>query len=223
VAFRLNARVVANFARYAPHSLAGSVSARFLPEADPPHDPRVRCAQRGAVFITRRQFHRNRALTLPASEENEDKYKKSGAARTWARSTTFEQKNLPLRASTLAEAGGGWVGCGFDPRKPGFLSAARCRAPLVCPGVRRAHGASVHFHDREPQRRGPLRCPADLYDARFATSGIHARQHWSRLALVSSQTVRRLPHTSNTQHAASIARAALAQATLAEKQTRDLV
>ena len=57
------------------------------------------------------------------------------------------------------------VGCGFDPRKPGFLSAARCRAPLVCPGVRRAHGASVHFHDREPQRRGPLRCPADLHDA----------------------------------------------------------
>jgi len=53
--------------------------------------------------------------------------------------------------------------------------------------------------------------------------GIHARQHWSRLALVSSQTVRRLSHTSNTQHAASVARAALAQATSAEKQMRDLV
>ena len=57
----------------------------------------------------------------------------------------------------------------------------------------------------------------------FAESGIHARQHWSRLALVSSQTVRRLSHTSNTQHAALVARAALAPATLAEKQTRDLV
>jgi hypothetical protein len=57
----------------------------------------------------------------------------------------------------------------------------------------------------------------------FATSGIRLRQHWLRLALVSSQTVRRLPHTSNTQHAASLAQAALAQATLAEKQMRDLV
>jgi len=53
--------------------------------------------------------------------------------------------------------------------------------------------------------------------------GIHARQHWSRLALVSSQTVRRLSHTPNTQHAASIARVALAPATSAEKQMRDLV
>jgi hypothetical protein len=57
----------------------------------------------------------------------------------------------------------------------------------------------------------------------FATSGIRSRQHWSRLALVSSQTVRRLSHASNTQHAAPIVQAALARATLAEKQMRDLV
>ena len=57
----------------------------------------------------------------------------------------------------------------------------------------------------------------------FATSGIHSRQHWFRLALVPSQTVRRLPHTSNTEHAASLVQAALARTISAEKQTRDLV
>ncbi|HEY2892676.1 MAG TPA: hypothetical protein VGJ16_00635, partial [Pirellulales bacterium] len=42
-------------------------------------------------------------------------------------------------------------------------------------------------------------------------------------ALASSQTVRRLSHASNTQHAASLVQAALARAILAEKQMRDLV
>jgi hypothetical protein len=49
------------------------------------------------------------------------------------------------------------------------------------------------------------------------------RQHWFRLALVSSQTVRRLSHASNTQHAASFVQAALAQTLSAEKQMQNLV
>ena len=57
----------------------------------------------------------------------------------------------------------------------------------------------------------------------FATSGIRLRQHWGRLALVSSQTVRRLPHTSNTQHAASCLGPRSPKQLSAEKQTRDLV
>jgi len=67
------------------------------------------------------------------------------ALRARARSAAFEQKICRYERRRWPRLGVVGLGCGFDPRKPGFLSAARCRAPLVCPGVRRAHGASAIF------------------------------------------------------------------------------
>jgi len=149
--------------------------------------------------------------------------KSGGAARTGAQ----RRLRTKIFAATSVDAGRGWGWLGWAAGlihaspvfERGTLPRSAC-VPGSTPGARRLG----HFHDREPQRRGPLRCPADLYDAsERPRAAFTSRQHWSRLALVSSQTVRRLSHTSNTQHAASVARAALAPAVSAEKQMRDLV
>src|SRR4051812_29326408 len=99
---------------------------------------------------------RNRALRFQLVKRR--RTTKSGAARRSARSAAlrtnaFAKKYLPLRPRRWPRLGYGRWAAGLIHAVQ-VLSAVVSRARFVCPGVRRAHGASGHFHDREAVAAG---------------------------------------------------------------------
>jgi hypothetical protein len=145
-----------------------------------------------------------------------EQYKKAALARTSARSADRTKNICRYERRRWPRLGyGGWAA--------GLIHAVRILSAVVSRARLCAREFAGHTAPRAilmtasrsgGDHFGVLRT---FMTRAFATSGIRSRQHWSRLALVSSQTVRRLSHASNTQHAAPIVQAALAQTALAEK------
>jgi hypothetical protein len=146
-----------------------------------------------------------------------EQYKKAALARTSARSAAYRTKNICRYERRR------WPRLGYGGWAAGLIHAVRILSAVVSRARLCAREFAGHTAPRAifmtasrsgGDHFGVLRT---FMTRAFATSGIRSRQHWSRLALVSSQTVRRLSHASNTQHAAPIVQAALAQTISTEK------